>query len=122
MRAFLGCTLAALVCGGTLTADDKKDEKIDAQKLLGKWVHEEKEGGVEAFEFTKDGKLIITRTDGKGTKTEGTYKLDGDKLTVTTKERDKEETRTVTILKLTDTEMVSRAGKEKVTLVRLKDK
>ena len=43
-------------------------------------------------------------------------------MTVMIQERDKQETWPVTILKLTDTEMVSQAGKEKVTLVRLKDK
>jgi uncharacterized protein (TIGR03066 family) len=44
MRAILSCTLAVLVCCA-LSADDKKDEKIDAKKLVGKWVPKDKEKG-----------------------------------------------------------------------------
>jgi uncharacterized protein (TIGR03066 family) len=112
--------LAVLVLAASLTADDKKDDKIDAKKLLGKWSPKDKKDVV--IEFAKDGKLLVTATGGgKDFKGEGTYKLDGHKLTTTMKHGDKEETHVRTISKLTDTELVSsdEKGKED-TLVRQK--
>ena len=122
MRAILACTLAVLTLGFSLAAEDKKDEKIDAKKLIGKWEPKEKKEIV--IEFAKDGKLLVTMTgDGKDTKLEGTYKLEGAKLTTTVKIGEMERVRTRTISKLTDTEMVSSEenGKDE-TLVRIKDK
>jgi uncharacterized protein (TIGR03066 family) len=122
MRLFLSCTLAALVLSLSLSADDKKDEKIDAKKLIGKWSPKDKKE--LSIEFLKDGKLMVTFSgDGKELKADGTYKLDGAKLTTTLKFGDKEDSHTRTITKLTDTELVStdEKGKED-TLVRVKDK
>src|SRR3954463_1072337 len=106
MRAILSCSLGLLLCCGS-SADEKKGEQIDPQKLVGKWSP--KEAAVFTVEFTKDGKatLVTTTADGKGATGEGTYKVDGNKLTVTVKMDDKERTITRTISKLTDTEMVS---------------
>lgn len=121
MRAILGGVLmAALAVTAGATADDKA-EKIDAKKLVGKW--EPKEGKQKfVMEFTKDGKAIFTAGD--DFKAEGTYKVDGNKLTMTMKLGDKEQTKTRTILKLTDTELTSKdTEKEKEdTLVRVKAK
>jgi uncharacterized protein (TIGR03066 family) len=114
--------MGLLLCCG-LSAEEKKDELIDAKKLLGKWCP--KEAALFTIEFTKDGKamLVTTTADGKELKGEGTYKVDGNKLTATVKVSDKDRTITRTISKLTDTEMVctDEKGKE-TTLVRLKDK
>jgi uncharacterized protein (TIGR03066 family) len=125
MRAILSCTLAALVFCCALSADDKKDEKIDAKKLVGKWAPKEKKEGVTVvIEFMKGGKASFTlNANGKELKAEGTYKLDGNKLTTTMKFGEKEQSQTRTVSKLTDTELVStdEKGKED-TLVRLKDK
>jgi uncharacterized protein (TIGR03066 family) len=118
MRTLLSCTLALVFCGG-LTADDK----IDAKKLVGKWSP--KEEAIFTVALTADGKatLVTTTSEGKVVTAEGTYKLDGNKLTATTKLDDKEQTLTFTIIKLTDDELVAKneKGKER-TLVRIKDK
>jgi uncharacterized protein (TIGR03066 family) len=125
MRAVLGCTLTLVFCCG-LSAADKKDETIDAKKLVGKWEPKEKPKGVSVVvEFTKDGKMTLNSTADDGTKLvdESTYKVEGNKLIMTMKVKDKEETRTTTITKLTDTELVGKdeKGREQ-TLVRVKDK
>jgi uncharacterized protein (TIGR03066 family) len=82
MRTILGCTLGLLLCSG-LTADDKKDEKIDAKKLLGKWRPKGlgKDKSV-VLEFTKDGKMVLTGDKGKEDQDEGSYTLAGNKLMV----------------------------------------
>ncbi len=108
--------LAALTLTGSLVADDKKDkkdEKIDAAKLVGKW--KVTKGGLDVppgatavVEFTKAGEIKVTTT-ARQVKVEntqdGTYKVNGSKLetsmklTGTTEEL--KETRDIT--KLTDT-------------------
>jgi uncharacterized protein (TIGR03066 family) len=121
MRAILNGSMVAVLCLGTgLLAEDKKDEKIDAKKLVGKWGP--KKGGAFTFEFTKDGKATFSAPD-DGKDSKGTYKVDGDKLTLTMKMGDMEQTITRTVSKLTDTELVSadERGKES-TLFRIKDK
>jgi uncharacterized protein (TIGR03066 family) len=120
MRVLLGCALTLVLCCG-VSAEDK----IDAKKLVGKWEpKEKKEGGSAVIEFTKDGKVTITlAAKGKEVKFDGTYKVDGNKVTTTMKFGDKERTDTQTITKLTDTELVSKdeKGKEE-TLLRVKEK
>jgi uncharacterized protein (TIGR03066 family) len=119
MRIVLGCALAVLMAGAGLAAD----EKFDAKKLVGKWEpKEKKENGSFVIEFMKDGKLTFTGTGGgKEFKGDGTYKLDGNKLEMTTKFGDMERKMTRTISKLTDTELVSKDEKGKEdTLVRIK--
>ena len=125
MRAILGCALAVLLVGGAALAQDKKDEKIDAKKLVGKWEPKDaKEGRTFVIEFTKDGKMVITGTrDGKESKLEGTYKLEGNKLTTTTKVGDMERSRTLTVSKLTDAEFVGSDEKGmESSFVRAKEK
>jgi uncharacterized protein (TIGR03066 family) len=123
MRAILGCGLAVVMAVVAVAAADAADEKIDAKKLVGKWQpKEEKKDAKVVIEFTKDGKALYTATaDGKDFKIEGTYKLDGNKLALTMKFGDKEDTKTRTISKLTDTELTSKDEKGKEdTLVRIK--
>lgn len=124
MRTLLIGTLALLLCC-SLSAEEKKDEKIDAKKLVGQWEPKEKtEGRTMVFEYTKDGKLTLTTTEGKKeSKLEGTYKVDGNKITTTAKVGDKELSQTRTIAKLTDTELVIADEKGRGnTFVRIKDK
>jgi uncharacterized protein (TIGR03066 family) len=125
MRAVLGCTLTLVFCCG-LFAEDKKDATIDAKKLVGKWEPKERPKGVSVVvEFTKDGKMTVNSTADDGTKLvdESAYKVEGNKLIMTMKVKDKEETRTTTITKLTDTELVGKDEKgQERTLVRVKDK
>jgi uncharacterized protein (TIGR03066 family) len=127
MRALLGGVLGLLL-GSGLAAEDKKDEKIDATKLIGKWrLKEDKQSKDEAlfWEFGKDGKLTTTlKFGGKEEKDVEPYKVEGNTLIVTEKIGGKEEPIKSTILKLTDTELVVRKGKAKEadTFVRVKDK
>ena len=122
----LSCALAVVLGLGTaLVADDKKADAIDAKKLVGKWEpKEKKEGTTVVIEFTKDGKVVFTASaDGKETKAEGTYKVDGNKLTTMMKFGDMERNATRTVTKLTDTELVSSDDKGKeTTLTRVKAK
>ena len=125
MRVLLCCAATLALCCGVF-AQEKKDEKIDAKKLVGKWEPKEKPKGVSVVvEFTKDGKMTINSTSDDGTKLvdESAYKVDGNKLIMTLKVKDKEETRTTTITRLTDTELVGKDEKgQERTLVRVKDK
>jgi uncharacterized protein (TIGR03066 family) len=122
MRAVLGCGLAvALAVAAGAAAQDKKDDKVDAKKLIGKWQPAEKKENV-TIEFTKDGKLFVTAdVAGKAEKLEGTYKLDGNKLTVGLKVGGSDQTETMTVTKLTDDELVTEDSKgKKETLKKVK--
>jgi uncharacterized protein (TIGR03066 family) len=116
MRAILGCGLAvALAVAAGAPAQETKGEKIDAKKLIGKWQPaEKKDKEAVTIEFAKDGKLYLTADfGGKAEKLEGTYKLDGNKLTVGVKLGDKEQTETVTVTRLTDDELMTEDSKGK---------
>lgn len=86
MRAGYGVVLALALVGGA-TGDEKKDEKIDAKLLVGKWKQTEpKDGPQFVLEFTADGKVFVTATVDKLTiKGSGTYELKGNKLTMKTR-------------------------------------
>ena len=89
------------------------DDKLDAKKLVGKWVPKEPKKGEESMvmEFSKDGKLTVTGDmGGKELKLDGTYKLEGDKLSFELKFAGETIKETVTLTKLTDDEMT---GKDK---------
>ena len=125
MRTLLGWTLATLVLSCCLSADDKKDEKIDAKRLVGKWsAKNAKEGRLGVIEFTKDGEVAITITsDGKETKREGTYQVDGDKLSLRVKSGNSEAIYNMTVTKLTNAELVTKDDRGQVlSVVRVKDK
>jgi uncharacterized protein (TIGR03066 family) len=113
MRALWGSAVVlALVCAVS-TAQDKKDEKYDVKKLIGKWETGEKKSAV-LIEFAADGKLIVSSGEpGKVFKVEGTYKLDGNKLDVSLKFMNEEVKEKLTIKKLTDMELVTEDSKGK---------
>jgi uncharacterized protein (TIGR03066 family) len=123
MRAIVGGLTAVAMLGlaaAGLSADDKGG-KVDAKKLVGKW-EATKEKEKFTVEFTKDGKTVFSAPGKKDFKLEGTYKLDGNKLTMTMKFGDSEQKMSRTITKLTDTELTSKDdqnGKED-TLKRVK--
>jgi uncharacterized protein (TIGR03066 family) len=83
MKSILAAVAAAVVFVGPSVAADK----VDAAKLVGMWALT-KSADAEApkdatVEFTKDNKVTITfKANDKEIKLEGTYKVDGDKLTV----------------------------------------
>jgi len=121
MRAVFA-SLAILVLVGYSGA---QDEKIDGKKLIGKWEPEKAEKGAKmVLEFAEKGKLTlhVTFMD-KTEKVDGTYKLDGNKLEVELSFGGKSEKETLTITKLTDTEMVTKDSKGKEdTMKKIKDK
>ena len=123
MRVLFGCVLAALAVGFGPDAAGR-EEKIDAKKLVGKWTGEsESTGETVVMEFTKDGKLKITSKAKKEIQLNGTYTVDGDKLMVTLKAGDQEFKETLTIVKLTDDELVTKDSKgKKDTFERLEEK
>jgi uncharacterized protein (TIGR03066 family) len=128
MRLILGLALAAvmgLVAGAAAGQDDKKDAKIDGKKLVGRWTPKDakKEAGL-VIEFAKEGKLILSvDIAGKTEKVEGTYKLDGNKLSMAIKFGEKENKETMTILRLTDEELETEdSNNKRDTLVRVKSK
>jgi uncharacterized protein (TIGR03066 family) len=126
MRAILSLGLSVLfLLTAGLAADDKKDEKIDAKKLLGKWQPAEaKKAENLIIEFAKDGKLSVSaEAEGKDTRIPGSYKLDGNKLTLALVLGSQEQKETLTVLKLTDEELSTEDSKgKKETLKRVKQK
>ena len=123
MRAVLvGMAVVVLVAaaGGSAAG---RDEKIDGKLLIGKWTpKEEDKKGQFVVEFTKDGKVTLD-FGGKDFKAEGTYKLDGTKLSLKMKLGDEEKSQVRTIHSLTRTELVSSDEKDrKDTLVRVTDR
>lgn len=118
MRMLLCCALVMVV--SAVYAEDKV-EKIDAKKLAGKWQETGKDK--EVTEFTADGKIRISPAQ-KKEPIEGTYTLDGNKIKVKIKFGKEEITETLTVTKLTDTDLTftSEDNKKPVTFTRLKDK
>jgi uncharacterized protein (TIGR03066 family) len=110
MKRFVTAIAAVVVLVGMANAEDKK---VDAAKIVGKWELTKSDSGNAPkgaiVEFTKDNKLAITiDVGGKKVELAGTYKIDGDKLTVTIKSPDggKDESDTDTIKTLTDEKIV----------------
>lgn len=105
-------------------ADDKKADKIDAAKIVGKWENKNKKENVK-IEFAKDGTVTFTYKDGgKELNVSQKYKVEGDKLVLIEEVFGEKVTITTIITKLTDTELVTKdekSGKEE-TLVRIKGK
>ena len=132
MRMLLGCAIVLVLALVASAAPQKKTDKgnavaIEGDKLIGKWtappIKGLKGGKPPVREFLKDGTCNLATTAGTKTlKLEGSYKLDGDKLTMTFGgasgvPADKQ---TWTIKKLTDTELVLAAGKLTERLKRVK--
>jgi uncharacterized protein (TIGR03066 family) len=113
----------AVVC--LVAAVGRADEKDYPKLLVGKWeVIKADEGTVPkgaVIEFAAEGKVKYTGKKGDMIEMRaGTYKLAGDKLTVTVKEEEKEKTHTVTITKLTDTDMAVDDDGKKAELTKKK--
>src|SRR5829696_10244014 len=106
MNALRLAAVAAVVC--PVGTGARAEEKVDyAKMLVGKWeVTKADEGGPPkgaVIEFAKDGQVKYTGKKGDAVEMhEGTYKVDGNKVTVTVKADGKEESHTVTITKISD--------------------
>ena len=110
MKGILAACAAAILFAGAATAQDKK---VDAGKLVGKWEltksTDESAPKGALVEFTKDNKLAITLDfGGKKLELSGTYKVEGDRITVKIKSPDggKDEEDTDTIKELSEAKMV----------------
>jgi len=116
--------LAAVAVVG-LVGPARADEKDYAKLIVGTWeVTKADENTVPkgaVIEFSKDGKVKYTGKKGDTIETrEGTYKLAGSKLTVTVKEEEKDKSQTVTISKLTETELAVDDDGKKAELTKKK--
>jgi uncharacterized protein (TIGR03066 family) len=116
MRILLG-VVVVFVLAYTATA---ADEKIDAKKLIGKWGPKmPKKGENRTVEFAPNGKLLLwEEVDGKEMKIEGTYKLEGNKVSFKMKFMDLDVDDTVTITKLTDDELEGKDKEGKVEVFK----
>ena len=117
MRAILGFALVLGLGAAAATAAD-----IDEKKLIGKWEPKEqpKKGGKVVTEFLKDGKVTFTTTGpkGKDLKFDGTYKVAGDKLTISLNFGGKETSSVLTVKSLTDDELVTENDKGKTETMK----
>jgi uncharacterized protein (TIGR03066 family) len=89
----------------------------DPTKLVGKWKQKDLPEGVEvSIEFTRDGKTTaIVSINGRPASVEGTYTLEGNKLSMSVKGgRDS----TTTILKLTGDELEYEGGSDKAKTIK----
>ena len=107
-------------------ADEKKDEKVDVKKLIGKWepAKAEKDAPSMVLEIQDKGKFTLHVTlNGKTEKVPGTYKVDGNKIEVEMEFGGKSMKDTLTVVKLTDTELVTKDSKGKEdAMKKVKDK
>jgi uncharacterized protein (TIGR03066 family) len=124
MRWLLGCVvIIGLTSIGAAIETDKKtdDKKVDkAAKLIGKWAPISNKKVVKDLveEFTKDGKYYMGPKGGG--RTEGTYKLDGDELTIMTNREGSKDTQKRTIKKISDTDLELNFGGKTVPYKRIK--
>lgn len=99
-------------------------DKIDGKLLVGKWEPEKAPPGLKiVLEFMKDDKLKLEiEVQDKKEKVEGTYKLEGDQLTMTMKREGQEVSQKLTVVKLNDKEAVMKDDKrnDEQTLKRIK--
>ncbi len=114
-----------LVCLLLLSPNSAVDEKIDGKLFIGKWEPEKKPDGVDKLliEYTKDNKMIVeVEVQGMKLKFEGTYKLEGDKLSYKIEINGQERDEKRKILKLSDTECVTKNEEKNEELVLKKVK
>jgi uncharacterized protein (TIGR03066 family) len=109
-----GVAVCALASG--VTAEEKKAD--NAKLLMGSWEAIKADPGtlpVGAVVTFKEGKMTVTeKKDGKDETHEATYKVEGDKLMITMKMGDNTATFTITLKKLSATEMVGANDEGKV--------
>lgn len=121
----LRCGISLIALLAALISTSAMQDKIDGKLLLGKWEPETKPQGAKlVIEFAKEGKLTVdAEFGGQKINMDGSYKLEGDQLTITMKQQGKEETTKMTVTKLNDKEMVTKDDKDKVeTLKRVASK
>src|SRR5262245_18617556 len=128
MNALRLTVAAALAAAVALTAgvraEDKEEKKDNAKLLVGTWeVTKSFDKGPAigaTVEFTRDGKVKVkAKVEDKDVQREGTYKVEGDKLTLAMKDRDSKTI--LSIKKISDKELVTENDdKKSVELKRKK--
>ena len=110
-----------MACGLTLgvRAAEKAEKPDYAKLLMGSWEAVKVDPGTlplgAVVTFSKDSKMKVTAKEGDKEMThEATYKVEGNKLTIAMKMGDAEAKFTITIKKISDTEMVSANHEGKV--------
>jgi uncharacterized protein (TIGR03066 family) len=109
MNAMKLLTVGAIVCA--MSAGARAEEKIDyAKMLVGKWEVTKADADTvpvgTIVEFTKDGKFKVGgKKDDVEMNLEGTYTVEKDTFSFTLKVGDEEKKDTITITKISDTEM-----------------
>jgi uncharacterized protein (TIGR03066 family) len=100
---FLACLL--LLTPITLLGEDK----LDGKQLIGKWQADKAPDGMDklVIEYMKEGKLAV-EVEGEGVKAkfDGTYALEGNKLTIKIIINGNEKPQKRKIIKLTDSALV----------------
>jgi uncharacterized protein (TIGR03066 family) len=120
MRVVLA-SIAVLVFAGFAGSAGAADDKVDVKKLLGKWepTQPEKDGPIMVLEIADKGKFTLHVTVGGNTvKVEGTYTVDGNKLNVELAYNGKTMKDTLTVVKLTETELVTKGKNEKEEILK----
>lgn len=113
MRVILNLCLIATALTSCAPSLDKKQEQVDAAKLVGKWKWAEKKGKYPGtIEFRDDGtmtaRLVI---NGEGYSLLGKYRVEGNKVIIVLRD-DREHDEVYTVSKLTDNELVWTDEKE----------
>ncbi|AWM35998.1 hypothetical protein GobsT_62550 [Gemmata obscuriglobus] len=123
MRAIL-TTATLFVLAGSLSAGDN-EPVLDPAKLVGKWEAKgDPEKRLVVFEFEEQGGLVVRITrKGEESKAAGKYQIEGRTLTLTLKIAGVEDSRSVTVAKLTDGQLFGTGEKGRpLLLVRMRDK
>jgi uncharacterized protein (TIGR03066 family) len=118
--------LAAGLIVGLVGAGARAEDKPDYAKLIvGKWEASKVDEGTlppgAIVEFTKDGKIKLTGKKGDAEMAfEGTYTVEKDTFTIAMKVGDQEHKQTITITKISDSEMATKNAEGKVVELKRK--
>jgi uncharacterized protein (TIGR03066 family) len=127
-------TVIVLLCVVACSGKDKKDDnksgkdgngtakpRSNTEKIVGKWKVTKSPGDIGTIlEFAGEGKGTFREGENAKRGEDFTYKVEGDKLTVTSKEAGKEVRRTQTIKSLNDTTLILVEKGEEIELTRMK--
>ena len=125
MRLILGLALTTVLMIAVGSRADDKAEKIDGKKLIGKWDRTDGPKGIKiGLEFKEGGKAVmLLEADGEKETTNASYKLDGNKLSLTYSFMGKEKTHRCTVTKLAGDDLVVEPEAGKTQLFKwIKDK
>ncbi len=104
--------LTAAFCTQMANGEEKKAD-ISKDKLVAVWeaTKGDTKGSLpkgSTITFTKDGKIHLEVKAAQVVKVDGTYTINGDKLLVVLMDQGKEHKETITVTKLTDTELITK--------------